>query len=77
MPIMERRELVFLVLQFLDEEEYKEIAHKLEKESGQFFNMKYFEECFTNGEWDEVESELSRFPKCDEIFSEIRKKKKT
>lgn len=30
--------------------------------------MKYFKESVTNGEWDEVESYLSGFSKCDEIF---------
>lgn len=43
--------------------------------------MKYFEECVTNGEWDEVESYLSGFSKFDEnrhsmkIFFEIRKQR--
>ncbi|KAL9665557.1 hypothetical protein QQ045_020978 [Rhodiola kirilowii] len=75
------RELVFLMLQFLDEEKFKETVHKLEQESGFFFNMKYFEECVTNGEWDEVEKYLSGFTKVDDnrysmkIFFEIRKQK--
>lgn len=30
------RELVFLILQFLDEEKFKETVHKLEQESGFF-----------------------------------------
>ncbi|KAG6421485.1 hypothetical protein SASPL_118038 [Salvia splendens] len=38
------RELVFLILQFLDEEKFKETVHKLEQESGFFFNMKHFED---------------------------------
>lgn len=49
------RELVFLILQFLDEEKFKETVHKLEQESGFFFNMKYFEDQVVAGEWDEVE----------------------
>lgn len=75
------RELVFLILQFLDEEKHKETVHKLEKESGFFFNMRYFEDCVTNGEWEEVESYLSGFTKVDDnrysmkIFFEIRKQK--
>ncbi|XP_059459143.1 topless-related protein 4-like isoform X1 [Corylus avellana] len=75
------RELVFLILQFLDEEKFKETVHKLEKESGFFFNMRHFEDCVTNGEWDEVEKYLSGFTKVDDnrysmkIFFEIRKQK--
>ncbi|XWS16473.1 hypothetical protein CRYUN_Cryun34aG0091000 [Craigia yunnanensis] len=75
------RELVFLILQFLDEEKFKETVHKLEKESGFFFNMRYFEDCVTNGEWDEVEKYLSVYTKVDDnrysmkIFFEIRKQK--
>lgn len=30
------RELVFLILQFLDEEKFKDTVHRLEKESGFF-----------------------------------------
>ncbi|CAN1215384.1 Topless-related protein 1 [Linum perenne] len=75
------RELVFLILQFLDEEKFKETVHKLEQESGFYFNMRYFEEMVTNGEWDEVEKYLSGFTKVDDnrysmkIFFEIRKQK--
>ncbi|XWS11792.1 hypothetical protein CRYUN_Cryun37aG0031000 [Craigia yunnanensis] len=75
------RELVFLILQFLDEEKFKETVHKLEKESAFFFNMRYFEDCVTNGEWDEVEKYLSGYTKVDDnrysmkIFFEIRKQK--
>ncbi|XP_077237920.1 topless-related protein 1-like [Tasmannia lanceolata] len=75
------RELVFLILQFLDEEKFKETVHKLEQESGFFFNMKYFEDAVHNGEWDDVEKYLSGFTKVDDnrysmkIFFEIRKQK--
>ncbi|KAK7258960.1 hypothetical protein RIF29_24553 [Crotalaria pallida] len=75
------RELVFLILQFLEEEKFKESVHKLEKESGFFFNMKYFEEKVQAGEWDEVEKYLAGFTKVDDnrysmkIFFEIRKQK--
>lgn len=53
----------------------------MEKESGFFFNMRYFEDSVTNGEWDEVEKYLSGFTKVDDnrysmkIFFEIRKQK--
>ncbi|KAE8733394.1 Topless-related protein 3 [Hibiscus syriacus] len=75
------RELVFLILQFLEEEKFKESVHRLEKESGFFFNMKFFEEKVQAGEWDEVEKYLSGFTKVDDnrysmnIFFEIRKQK--
>ncbi|KAL3613110.1 Topless-related protein 3 [Castilleja foliolosa] len=75
------RELVFLILQFLEEEKFKDSVHKLEQESGFFFNMKFFEEKIHAGEWDEVEKYLSGFTKVDDnrysmkIFFEIRKQK--
>ncbi|CAM8938645.1 unnamed protein product [Rhodiola kirilowii] len=75
------RELVFLILQFLDEEKFKETVHRLEQESGFYFNMRYFDEIVTNGEWDEVEKYLSGYTKVDDnrysmkIFFEIRKQK--
>ena len=43
--------------------------------------MRYFEECVTNGEWDEAEQYISGFTKVDDnkfsmkIFFEIRKQK--
>ncbi|XP_047307571.1 topless-related protein 4-like isoform X2 [Impatiens glandulifera] len=75
------RELVFLILQFLEEEKFKDSVHRLELESGYFFNMRYFEELVTNGEWDDIEKYLSGFTKVDDnrysmkIFFEIRKQK--
>ncbi|CAD6212605.1 unnamed protein product [Miscanthus lutarioriparius] len=75
------RELVFLILQFLDEEKFKEMVHKLEQESGFYFNMKHFEDLVQGGEWDEVERYLSGFTKLEDnrysmkIFFDIRKQK--
>lgn len=75
------RDLIFLILQFLDEERFKDTLHKLEQESGLFFNLKYFEELVLGGNWEEVESYLSGFTKLDDnrhsmkIFFEIRKQK--
>ncbi|XP_056176451.1 topless-related protein 4-like isoform X1 [Syzygium oleosum] len=75
------KELVLLILQFLNDENLKETAHRLEEESGCFFNMNYFEDVVTNGELDEVEKYLSGFTKFDDnrystkIFFEIRKQK--
>ncbi|MQM19035.1 hypothetical protein Taro_052035 [Colocasia esculenta] len=79
--IRSRRELVFLILQFLDEEKFKETIHKLEQESGFFFNMKHFEDLVQAGEWDELEKYLGGFTKVEgnlhsmRIFFEIRKQK--
>ncbi|XP_073121119.1 topless-related protein 4-like [Henckelia pumila] len=74
-------EMVFLLLQFLNEQNFNTTARMLEKESGFFFNMKHFEEMINKGEWDEVESYLSSFARVHEnrhstkIFFEIRKQK--
>jgi len=57
------------------------VCFRLEKESGFYFNMKYFEEKVLAGEWDEVEKYLAGFTKVDDnrysmkIFFEIRKQK--
>lgn len=54
---------------------------RLEKESGFYFNMKYFEDKVQAGEWEEVEKYLSGYTKVDDnrysmkIFFEIRKQK--
>ncbi|KAH9324714.1 hypothetical protein KI387_004892, partial [Taxus chinensis] len=75
------RELVLLILQFLDEEKFSKTAHMLEKETGCYFDMKYFEDQVMAGEWDEVEHYLSGFTKIEDnrystkIFFEIRKQK--
>lgn len=55
--------------------------NRLEQESGFFFNMSYLEDEVQKGNWDEVETYLSRFTKVDDnsysmkIFFEIRKQK--
>ncbi|KAF8393179.1 hypothetical protein HHK36_021420 [Tetracentron sinense] len=75
------RNLVFLVLQFLQELNCKEAVHKVEQETGVFFNLKYFEEILKNGHWDNVESYLSGFTTLDQndyskkVFFDIRKQK--
>ncbi|KAL6519998.1 RNA polymerase II associated Paf1 complex subunit Tpr1 [Orobanche hederae] len=78
------RELVYLILQFLEEEKFKESVHKhncVSKNRLFFFNMKYFEEKVHAGEWEEVEKYLSGFTKVDDnrysmkIFCKIRKQK--
>ncbi|KAL5190015.1 Topless-related protein 1 [Glycine soja] len=75
------KELVFLILQFLDEEGLKETAHKLERESGIYFDMKYFEDMLLAGKWDDSERYLSGFTRVDDnrhstkVYFEIRKQK--
>ncbi|KAF3447082.1 hypothetical protein FNV43_RR12262 [Rhamnella rubrinervis] len=75
------KDLIFLILQFLDEEKLKDTLHRLEQESGLFFNWKYFEELVLDGNWDDVERYLSGFIKVDDnrysmkIFFELRKQK--
>lgn len=75
------KDLIFLVLQFLNEEQFKGALHKLECESGCFFNLSYFNELIMNGKWNKVEKYLSCFTKISDnnlselIFYEIRKQK--
>lgn len=75
------REMLFMILQFLGEEKFKESVHKLEQESGLFFDIKYFEDQVEAGEWEEVDRYLSGFLKVNDndesrtIFFEIRKQK--
>ncbi|KAI7988920.1 Topless-related protein 2 [Camellia lanceoleosa] len=75
-----KRDLIFLILQFLNGEKYTESLHKLECESSCFFNMNYFEELIIDGNWDEMERYLLGFTKLDDnystkIFFELRKYK--
>ncbi|KAF4389811.1 hypothetical protein F8388_009944 [Cannabis sativa] len=59
----------------------KPLSCRLEKESGFYFNVKYFEEKVLAGEWEEVEKYLSGYTKVDDnrysmkIFFELRKQK--
>eukprot|EP00854_Cymbomonas_tetramitiformis_P015617 gene15617-18515_t len=75
------KELVFLILQFLEEEGFKKSLHALEQESGHFFNLKYFEELILLGNWEEVEKYLLGFTRVEynrysmKMFFEIRKQK--
>ncbi|XP_039686895.1 topless-related protein 2 [Medicago truncatula] len=75
------KELLLLVHQYLDEEGLKQTMRMLEKESGVFFDLKYFEEKILAGEFDESEKYLSAFinitdsPSSMKMFFEIRKQK--
>lgn len=57
------------------------LSTSLEKESGFFFNIRYFEEKVLAGEWDEVEKYLSGFTKVDDnrystkIYYDLRKQR--
>ncbi|KAJ0090216.1 hypothetical protein Patl1_12472 [Pistacia atlantica] len=74
-----QEELVYLILQFLDEEGFEETLHKLEQETKIFFNINYFREYMISAEWDKAEEYLSAFTKMDDntysmkMFSEMRK----
>ncbi|GKU87283.1 hypothetical protein SLEP1_g1709 [Rubroshorea leprosula] len=73
--------LIMLLLQFLDEENYRETLHSLEQESKIFFNVDYFGECIINGKWDQAEKYLAAFTELDDnlysrkLFFELRKQK--
>ncbi|PON78253.1 Topless family [Trema orientale] len=73
--------LLTLIHKFVVKHNCNETAHQLERETGFFFDMRYFEECVSNGEWDKVENYLSGFIKCDDknpaslILFEIREQK--
>ncbi|XP_050366867.1 protein TPR3-like [Argentina anserina] len=75
------KDLTILIMQFLQEDKWQETLHKLQQESGYYFDMKYFEEMLLGGHWIEVEKYLSGFTKLDDnrysmkIFFEIRKQK--
>ncbi|KAL8496923.1 hypothetical protein ACS0TY_020562 [Phlomoides rotata] len=75
------KDLVFLILQFCDEENLKKTAHMLEQETGYYFDLKYFEELVIDGNWDEAEKYLTSFTVVEDnkystkIYFEIRKQK--
>ncbi|KAL0330563.1 UNVERIFIED_CONTAM: protein TOPLESS [Sesamum radiatum] len=75
------KDLIFLILQFCDEENLKRTAHMLEQETGYFFDLKYFEELLLNGNCEEAEKYLSNFTVVEDnkystkIYFEIRKQK--
>ncbi|XP_022892695.1 protein TPR3-like isoform X3 [Olea europaea var. sylvestris] len=75
------KDLIFLILQFCNEENLKRTAHMLEQETGYFFDMKYFEDLVLNGNWEESEKYLLSFTGVEDnkystkIYFEIRKQK--
>ncbi|KAK3195059.1 hypothetical protein Dsin_026369 [Dipteronia sinensis] len=76
-----KEELIYLILQFLDEENFKETLHKLELETKVYFDIDYVVECMINRKWDRAEKYLSAFTKMDDnrysmdVFSRIQKQK--
>ncbi|KAK4491060.1 hypothetical protein RD792_001782 [Penstemon davidsonii] len=75
------KDLIFLILQFCDEENLKRTAHMLEQETGYFFDLKYFEDLVLDGNWEDTEKYLSSFTTVEDnkfstkIYFEIRKQK--
>ncbi|XP_031373789.1 topless-related protein 1-like isoform X2 [Punica granatum] len=74
-----KKELLYLILQFLNEEGYNATARLLEQESASYFYMDYFEELVLAGKWEVAEMYLSAFTKYDDnrystkIYFEMRK----
>ncbi|KAF3510555.1 hypothetical protein F2Q69_00002477 [Brassica cretica] len=60
-----RKNLIFLILQFLHEEGYEKSLHLLEQDSGAFFDYSYFSGFITNGKWKDAEDYLSAFTSPD------------
>ncbi|KAG7572182.1 LIS1 homology motif [Arabidopsis suecica] len=56
-----RKNLVFLILQFFDEEGYEESLHLLEQDSRVFFDFSYFSNAILNGNFKEADDYLLAF----------------
>ncbi|CAK7353788.1 unnamed protein product [Dovyalis caffra] len=75
------KDLLTMILQFLRDEDLKDTAHALERETGIFFDAKHFEIMVLQGKLDEAESYISGFTNVHEnldstrIFFELRKQK--
>ncbi|KAK8916782.1 Topless-related protein 1 [Platanthera zijinensis] len=76
-----RKELVFLIIQFLRGEKFEETIHMLEQESALYFDMKHFVKMVVAGNWDELERYLLGFTRLEDneqsmkIFFLIRRQK--
>uniref|UniRef100_A0A1J3E5Q6 Topless-related protein 4 n=1 Tax=Noccaea caerulescens TaxID=107243 RepID=A0A1J3E5Q6_NOCCA len=77
----DRKTLIFLILQFLNEEGYNESLHLLEQESKVLFNFSYLSDAIINGNWKVAEDYLSAFTSPEEntfsrkMFFELYKSK--
>nr|XP_023872974.1 protein TPR3-like [Quercus suber] len=77
----QNRELLYMITQFLEHENLTEAARTLERESGFYFNIRYFEELVHNGSFGEAEEYVDGFTTIHEnlfstkIYFELRKQK--
>ncbi|KAH7524612.1 hypothetical protein FEM48_Zijuj06G0137800 [Ziziphus jujuba var. spinosa] len=75
------RDIIYSILKYLGKVDLAETARTLERESGMFFNVTYFEELVINGSFDEAEEYIGGFTTVhDNAYStktifEIRKQK--
>ncbi|KAJ4838599.1 hypothetical protein Tsubulata_031986 [Turnera subulata] len=53
-----KKEITLLILRYLKDENLHETAHSLERQTGCFFNLRYFESLVLAGRFDEVEKYL-------------------
>ncbi|XP_004292970.1 PREDICTED: topless-related protein 2-like [Fragaria vesca subsp. vesca] len=56
-----QRDAIDSIVQYLDRINLKESARMLERESGLFFNVAYFEDCFLRGAFEAAEDYLTGF----------------
>ncbi|XP_030548357.1 protein TOPLESS-like [Rhodamnia argentea] len=76
-----RAHQILIILQFLKENGYREAAHELERESGVYFDWRYFEQLMLDGKWNEAERYLSGFTHLNDnrfstkIYLALRKQK--
>ncbi|XP_060208854.1 topless-related protein 1-like isoform X2 [Lycium barbarum] len=75
------KDLIFLILQFCNEENLTKTAHMLGQETGLFFDIEHFEALVLSGNWDETENYISSFTGVNDnkyslkMYFEIRKQK--
>lgn len=75
------QDLVFLVLQFLEEEQLKDAAHSLERLTGLYFDLAHVESLILAGELDKCEEYIAGFTTIQDnahslkLFFELRKTK--
>ncbi|XP_047320439.1 protein TPR1-like [Impatiens glandulifera] len=76
-----RKDILYLIMQFLGEQKYNETLHILEAEAKLLFDMEYFLELIVKGTWEEADKYFSSFTNIDEhpismkVLFEIRKHK--
>ncbi|KAI5355145.1 PREDICTED: topless-related [Prunus dulcis] len=55
------RDYILSIIQFLEGANLHESARRVERESGLFFNLNYFEDCFIRGAFQKAEEYVSSF----------------